>query len=162
MSSGGARARSGPAPDPHALRRDRKGDAAGWTVLPSEGRAGEEPPWPLPEQTSREEDLWWAFWRKPQAILWEQNGQVYEVALHVRCFAEAEKPDASSSLRTLVRQQADALLLTIPAMRAARVKLSSDELRQKREAASASKGKAQAKSSRTRLRAVKATGGRKR
>jgi hypothetical protein len=116
----------------------------------------------LPEQTSREEDLWWAFWRKPQAILWEQNGQVYEVALHVRCFAEAEKPDASSSLRTLVRQQADALLLTIPAMRAARVKLSSDELRQKREAASASKGKAQAKSSRTRLRAVKATGGRKR
>jgi hypothetical protein len=157
MAKGGARARSGPAPDPHALRRDRKSDAAGWTVLPAEGRVGEEPPWPLTTPTDREEDLWWAFWRKPQALLWEANGQVYEVALHVRCFAEAEKPEAPTSLRTLVRQQADALLLTIPAMRAARVKLSSDEVREKRDAAA--KAKPPAKSSRTRLRAVNARGG---
>ena len=160
MAKGGARTRSGPAPDPNALRRDRKSDSAGWTVLPAEGRSGPEPVWPLTKPTSREEDLWFDFWRKPQALLWEENGQRYEVALHVRCFAEAELPEAPTALRTLVRQQADALLLTIPAMRAARVKLSTDEVREKREAAAASKPEPPAQSSRSRLlRAVAADDG---
>lgn len=157
MASGGARTRSGPAPDPHALRRDRKGDAAGWTILPSEGRAGDPPAWPLTAATKRETDLWWTFWRKPQALLWESNGQAYEVALYVRCFAEAERAGAASSLRTLVRQQADALLLTIPAMRAARVKIAPDEVAEKRTAA-AKAVPATAPSSRSRLRAVKGGG----
>ena len=134
MASGGARASSGPAPDPNALRRDRKSDA-GWTVLPVSGREGDAPEWPLTEWTRREEVLWVAFWAKPQAILWEKNGQSFEVALHVRCFAEAELSEAPTALRTLVRQQADALLLTIPAMHSARVKFSDDDLRTKREAA---------------------------
>lgn len=154
MASGGARTRSGPAPDPHALRRDRPTDAAGWTTLPSEGRTGDPPAWPLTDATERENDLWWVLWRKPQALLWQSNGQVFEVAMYVRCFAEAEKAGAASSLRTLVRQQADALLLTIPAMRAARVKIAADEVAEKRTAA-AKKSAPPAPSSRTRLRAVK-------
>ena len=152
MPSGGARARSGPAPDPNALRRDRKSDA-GWTVLPASGREGDAPEWPLTEWSRREEALWVQFWAKPQAILWEQNGQAFEVAMHVRCFAEAEKPEAPTALRTLVRQQADALLLTIPAMHSARVKLSGDELREKRSSAPAESVVPTA-SSRSRLRAV--------
>lgn len=47
MPRGGARANSGPPPDPNALRRDRKEDKAGWTILPAEGRTGELPDWPL-------------------------------------------------------------------------------------------------------------------
>ena len=155
MSSGGARARSGPAPDPHALRRDRKGDAAGWTLLPSEGRSGDAPAWPLTTASARENDLWWTFWRKPQAKLWEQNGQAIEVAIHVRTLAEAETPGAAASRRMLLRQQADALLLTIPAMRAARVRIAVDEVAEKRVEAKAQS--APAPSSRSRLRAVKGT-----
>lgn len=132
MPKGGARSRSGPAPDPDALRRDRKSDAASWTTLPSEPRTGEPPTWPLSEPTERESELWVRFWRKPQAVLWERNQQSFEVAMHVRCFAEAEERSASTSLRTLVRQQADALLLTLPAMHSARVRISSDELAPKR------------------------------
>lgn len=48
MARGGARINSGPPPDPNALRRDRADDKAGWTSLPSEGRAGVVPAWPLP------------------------------------------------------------------------------------------------------------------
>mgnify|MGYP001612917551 CR=1 FL=1 len=156
MGKGGARARSGPPPDPQALRRDRKTDL-GWTVLPAEGRRGPVPEWPLTEESPREAALWARFWAKPQAILWERNGQVFEVALHVRCFAEAEVPAAPTSLRTLVRQQADALLLTIPAMHAARVKLSGDEVGEKR--AQAAPEAPPRVSSRSRLRAVRSAPG---
>lgn len=148
MVAGGARLRSGPPPDPNALRRDRKSDAAGWTVLPAEGRP--VPVWPLVGRSVREADLWVTFWGKPQALLWERNSQVFEVALHVRCFAEAELPGAATPLRTLVRQQADALLLTMPAMLAARVKVAGDELRGKRDVVE----EPVRVSSRARLRAV--------
>lgn len=132
MASGGARARSGPAPDPNALRRDRKDDAQGWTTLPAEGRNAPAPEWPLAGQSDREAELWELYWRKPQALLWEHNGQELEVALHVRRLVEVEQPDASTALGTLVRQQMDALLLTLPAMLAARVRVAADELAVKR------------------------------
>lgn len=131
MASGGARARSGPAPDPNALRRDRKDDAS-WLTLPAEGRKGKTPAWPLLDADARELALWAEYWKKPQALLWEKNGQQLEVALHVRTFFEAERPDAQASLRTLVRQQLDALLLTIPAMHSARVRIAQDEIAVKR------------------------------
>jgi hypothetical protein len=131
MASGGARARSGPAPDPNALRRDRKDDAS-WTVLPAEGRKAKAPEFPLPDVDGREFDLWVTLWAMPQALLWEHNAQVLEVAIHCRTFFEAEKFGASSGLRTLVRQQMDALLLTIPSMNAARIRIGSDEVAVKR------------------------------
>lgn len=150
MASGGARARSGPAPDPNALRRDRKDDAA-WLTLPAEGRQGKTPSWPLLDPDPRELQLWVSYWKKPQAVLWEHNNQHFEVALHIRTFFEAERADAVASLRTLVRQQMDALLLTIPAMHAARVKIAADEVAVKREEASAPVSR---QSARDRLRAV--------
>ena len=151
MASGGARARSGPAPDPNALRRDRKDDAA-WLTLPAEGRTGKTPSWPLLDPDPRELQLWVEYWKKPQALLWDKNGQALEVALHVRTFFEAERADAPASLRTLVRQQLDALLLTIPAMHAARVRIAEDEIAVKRAEVEA---QAPAKlSARDRLKAV--------
>lgn len=123
MSSGGARLRSGPGADPNALRRDRPSDGD-WLVLPSEGRRGPVPEFPLPSATGRELDVWAGLWRRPQAVLWERNRQDLEVALHVRTFVEAEQPEAAAALRTLVRQQLGELLLSIPAMNAARVRFS--------------------------------------
>src|SRR5690606_25624217 len=121
MASGGARARSGPAPDPSSLRRDRV--AGQWVTLPAEGRTGPTPEWPLTDPTARELELWQQLWRKPQALLWERNGQHHEVAMYCRRFAAAEVPDAPVALGTLVRQMMDSLLLTIPAMRSARVRI---------------------------------------
>jgi hypothetical protein len=118
MAKGGARARSGPAPDPTALRRER--DAGEWTILPAEGREGATPDWPLTEQSDREDDLWVDLWSKPQALMWERYGQEIEVALYVRRLAEAEKGDAGVNLGTLVRQMSDSLGLTTPGMRANR------------------------------------------
>lgn len=119
MASGGARARSGPPPDPNALRRNR--DAGEWVTLPAEGRDGPEPRWPLHgEPTARERYIWRDFWKKPQAVMWEHNSQEYEVALLVRRYTEAEAPLASANLSTLVRQMMDSLGLTIPGLRSNR------------------------------------------
>ncbi|MFE9949301.1 hypothetical protein ACFYRJ_17420 [Streptomyces sp. NPDC005531] len=151
MAKGGARARSGPAPDPTALRRER--DAGEWTILPAEGRQGATPDWPLTEQTDREDDLWVGLWTKPQALMWERYGQTIEVALYVRRLAEAEKADAGVNLGTLVRQMSDSLGLTTPGMRANRWRVDRVE-EEPAPARWATSAKAAPNSARARLRAV--------
>ncbi|MEU0670351.1 hypothetical protein ABZ508_33390 [Streptomyces lavendulocolor] len=96
-------------------------------MLPSEGRQGEPPAWPLLGQSEREAELWGRLWRKPQALMWERFGQELEVALYVRRLAEAEEPDARVNLSTLVRQMADSLGLTTPGMRSNRWRITRDE-----------------------------------
>lgn len=118
----GGHARSGPPPDPSALRRDRSTDAA-WITLPASGRSGEPPEWPLGEQTEREAHLWKHFWAKPQAIEWERLGQVHEVAVYVRRLTEAEVRNAPVAVGTLVKQLGEQLGLTIPGMRMHRWKI---------------------------------------
>lgn len=115
MPSGGARARSGPPPDPNALRR-RPRDAGEWWTLPADGREGDPPTWPLSRVKKRELEVWTDLWRKPQAVAWEQLGQNYEVAMYVRRLVQAEAPMAMPALGTLVRQLGEALGLTIPGM----------------------------------------------
>lgn len=155
MPSGGARARSGPAPDPTALRRDR--DAGEWTILPAEGRQGATPEWPLSEQSIREAELWASLWRKPQALMWERYGQELEVALYVRRFSEAEMMDSRVNLSTLVRQMADSLGLTTPGMRANRWRI--DRLEEAApERSGSTKASRASNSARARLRAVSGGG----
>lgn len=113
MAKGGARARSGPPPDPNALRRDR--DGKDWVTLP-EGRDGEPPAWPLTRASKRELALWVSEWRRPQAVMWERNGQELEVALYVRSLAAAERAKAPVNLRTLVKQQQEALGISLPGL----------------------------------------------
>ena len=153
MTKGGARARSGPAPDPNALRRDR--DAGEWTVLPANGRQGATPDWPLSEQSIREVELWESLWRKPQAIMWERFGQELEVALYVRRFAEAELMDSRVNLSTLVRQMADSLGLTTPGMRANRWRVTVEEQESR---PAARRGPARPPSARSRLKVVPGDG----
>jgi hypothetical protein len=115
---GGARTRSGPPPDPTALRRER--DSNDWVKLPAAGRTGRTPPWPLVDPEPRELHLWRGLWRKPQALMWADLGQEVEVALYVRRLCEAEVHESATNLSTLVRQLADSLGLTTPGLRAAR------------------------------------------
>lgn len=131
MASGGARARSGPAPDPNALRRER--DVGEWTTLPAEGREGATPDWPLTELTEREMELWERLWQRPQALMWERYGQEIEVALYVRRLSEAEALESRVNLSTLVRQMADSLGLTTPGLRANRWKIARDEVADRRD-----------------------------
>lgn len=122
MPSGGARSRSGPAPDPNALRRNRKDDAQ-WMTLPSEGRVGPTPEFPAPNQTAREAVLWESMWRKPQAILWERDGLYELVALFVRQLAEAEVEKASAENRKTVRMLFADLWLTPDSMLRNRIRI---------------------------------------
>lgn len=119
MPRGGARVRSGPPPDPFAVRRVRR-DAGDWLCLPAGGRPGAPPEWPLVEGNEREAAIWTQLWARPQAVVWERAGQEFEVALYVRRLTEAELPGAATGLSTLVRQMSDSLGLTTPGMRSNR------------------------------------------
>jgi hypothetical protein len=152
MTKGGARSRSGPAPDPTALRRER--DAGEWTILPAEGREGATPDWPLTEQTDREDDLWVRLWEMPQALMWERYGQEIEVALYVRRLAEAEARESSVALSTLVRQLADSLGLSTPGMRANRWRVDRPSEQDEQPAGPSTVPTIAPSSARARLRAV--------
>jgi hypothetical protein len=117
----------GPAPDPNALRRDRKDDAS-WTSLPSTPRVGPFPCWPLPTASDRELELWGSLWAKPQGSLWLLYGQEHFVAVYVRRSIEAEESGSAVTLGGLTKKMADDLLLNIPAMHKARVKIAADEV----------------------------------
>lgn len=160
MTSGGARRSSGPAPDPNALRRDRKDDAA-WTVLPSEGFKGEVPDFPLPTAVQfetyfmdgkkvtapddaatlqvweAEAELWVQLWRKPQAAMWAKLSMEFEVAAYVRAFLESVRSEASAGLKTAVLRMSAEIGLSLPGMHSMRWKFSEDEIAAKRAAAAA-------------------------
>src|SRR5919205_1600123 len=112
MPSGGARPRSGPAPDPNALRRDRKDDQATWVTLPSR-YDGPVPEWPLTVDPSPQEIIHWKrLWQTPQASIWAVDHLSYEVALYVRRLVEAEVPGAPEGVARLVNQMQGSLGLS--------------------------------------------------
>ena len=163
MVSGGARARSGPAPDPLALRRDRKDDAA-WVTLPAEGYSGVVPEFPLSSisvyytgyedkkpvrhfdqeatEQKREDELglWEVLWAKPQASMWAKLHLEYEVAAYVRAYIESTGPDSNSGLKTAALRMAAEIGLSLPGMYSLRWKFSEDELGAKRAAAPSRSG----------------------
>ena len=99
MPSGGARSRSGPAPDPLSGRSDRRGLSL--TALPAAGYDGEVPEFPLPRPVKRERDLWAWVWRTPQAHAWSaEPWRWHSVAMWARLSAKCETKDASASDQT--------------------------------------------------------------
>lgn len=156
MASGGARGRSGPAPDPKALRRDRKDDAS-WVTLPAGGFDGPVPEFPLPKAIHYERffengkkvevrdddatevawdaelELWETLWRKPQAAMWSKLGMSLDVAAYVRAFLESVEAEASAGLKTAVLRMAGEIGLSLPGMHSLRWKFSEDELGARRE-----------------------------
>lgn len=133
MAKGGARSRSGPAPDPNALRRDRATDA-GWVTLPLEGFQGVVPDWPLPAEPSYDEIVFWErLWRRPQAVMWDRLRMQDDVAAYVRAFLEAVEPGASAGLKTAVLRMAAEIGLSLPGMHSLRWKFAEDELQVQRD-----------------------------
>jgi len=146
---GGARSRSGPPRDPNSGRSEKRS----WTDLPASGRIGEPPTWPLTEATPRELILWERWWRKPEALIWENDGSEDYVALTVRMFAEAEVEKASAENRKTVRMMMADLYLTRDAKDRAGYRVVSDEVAEKREEKAAPRS-----TSRDRMKVVKAGG----
>lgn len=113
MTSGGARFRSGPAPDPNSYKSQNRE----WVDLPAAGYDGPVPDWPLPEMATAEEwEFWVALWRKPQAVQWLAFGVEAQVAMYARTFLEAAKPGASSPLKTTAKQLDNELGISIAPM----------------------------------------------
>lgn len=110
MTKGGARSRSGPPPDPNALRRSRASDPA-WTKIPASGRGVPAPEWPLVTPSERELELWESWWAKPVAVLWE-DADLHYVAFTVRMFMEAEQPKARTEDRKSLKAMMADLYLT--------------------------------------------------
>lgn len=157
MPSGGARARSGPAPDPNALRRDRKDDAD-WVALPAEGFTGSVPDFPLPKipvydiyfsgkervkefdadateaKWESELELWRTLWAKPQAFMWDKLGLQFEVAAYVRAFIRSVSDEGNASDRTAALRMSAEIGLSLPGMHQQRWKFTTDEVGERREA----------------------------
>lgn len=132
MASGGARARSGPAPDPRSGRSDARG--LKFEVLPVEGYSGPIPAFPLPEveivgvdsegkrmvdfaasdaRNLRERELWEQVWAYPQAVVWaRESWRAYSVAQWVRTAVECESIRAKSADKTVLLRLAEQIGLT--------------------------------------------------
>lgn len=155
MPRGGARVNSGPPPDPEALRRDRPSDKDGWTELPSEGRQGPAPKWPLCNLedglTDRESALWTEIWGTPQAVAWERLGWRHEIAIYVRLMVLAEGGQLSAAAE--LRQWSDRLGLNPAAMLRNRWRIVRDQVSERRTAAK-STARAGSKAMRDRLKAL--------
>lgn len=165
---------SGPAADPQALRRDRPADKDSWTVLPSEGRKGNAPAWPLskwrdmekakdPEQRddagaraldARELAVWRQIWKTPQAAQWEKLGWKHDVALYVRMLAGAEQGNMKAASEA--RQWSDRLGLSQMAMLRNRWRIATDEVGARR---TQQRAAPKAPSSRDRFRVVSSGSG---
>lgn len=131
MPKGGPRLNPGPPPDPNALRRDRPSDRDGWTLLPTEGRQGPAPEWPLSEPSARELEVWAALWGMPQAVAWERMSCQFDVASYVRLLVHGESRPVVAALAE-ARQLSDRLGLNPAAMLRNRWRVVDDEVAQRR------------------------------
>ena len=113
MASGGARARSGPAPDPNSYRSLNRD----WVDLPAGGFTGSVPAFPLSDALTVEVELWDELWRKPQAAAWLALGLKFQVAAYVRAFLESTVADASAGLKTAVLRMETELGISIAGMK---------------------------------------------
>lgn len=168
MTSGGARARSGPPPDENAIRRLRPSDEVTWVEL-DPGYQGPVPPYPFdPSQGSEfahpsealhaELEMWKRLWAKPQAAMWLQFGQVDQIAMYVRSYLEASAPGASSAMRGLVRSQENELGISMDGMAKLRWKIRGDDLARRRQSSEKDTGAKSPRTSRAKERRMKAVG----
>lgn len=132
----------------------RRNSRVGPLRLPSEGRQGPPPAWPLLGQSDAEHDAWADLWATPQAVAWERLGWTRVVARYCRFMIRAEgyeDPETGALLSdkdaaSEARQLEDRLGLTPKAMRLLLWEVVSDEVTEKRKTAS--------KGARSRVKAV--------
>lgn len=154
MSKGGARNRSGPAPDPNSERSERRGYTL--TALPAEGYKGEAPAWPIsPGASDVEADYWARIWLTPQACAWSmpsERWRVPMVARWVRMAVRLDQPDAPATLLAPFLRLSDQVGMTTAGLAEMGWAVATDEVGEKRGAAPA------ASSSRDRMKVVRAGG----
>jgi hypothetical protein len=61
-------------------------------------------------------ELWARLWETPQAVMWEQLHQEFEVASYVRCLFRAESPRGSFNYWSQVKQIGESLGLSVSGM----------------------------------------------
>jgi len=116
-------------------------------LLPAGGRKGPTPMWPLQTSASAEELAHWArLWRKPQAVVWEEQELDEIVARYCRIAVAASQVDATAALMAQASSLEDRLGLTPRAMRMLLWQIAPDEVAQRRDE--------DAKSARERMKAV--------
>lgn len=122
----------GPPPkDPSQRRRQNRPPEL--LALPSEGRKGDSPKWPLSAPNAAEKRIWAELWVTPQAVMWERLGWVRTVAKYARAEVEAEQRGATSGARAEARQLEDRLGLTPLAMLRLRWRIAPNEVAEARE-----------------------------
>lgn len=156
MPRGGARNRSGPAPDPNSARSERRGYKL--TALPAEGYKGPIPDFPLPSPSARELEVWETLWRTPQACAWSmpsESWRVIPVAMYTRTLVRCEDPEVPAALLAQLHRFADQIGMTTAGLAEMGWAVARDEVAEK----AAEKPSTPARSSsRDRLRSV--SGGR--
>lgn len=118
----------------------RANQRVGITVLPSSGREGPAPEWPLPPMGGdlaevvgpHERENWERLWMSPEAVAWESLGWTQVVARYARVLTIAEMT-AESKLLAEARQLEDRLGLTPKAKRMLLWVVSDDEVGAKRQ-----------------------------
>lgn len=155
MPSGGARARSGPPPDPDSLKSARRGLT--FTALPAEGFDGEAPDFPLPDVTFHERSLWLWAWKQPQAAAWAKEPWRWpNVALWVRTFVKCAAEDAKAAEVNSLHRLADEIGMTTAGLKLNGWKIATDQVAEKR----AERTEPAGPTARDRLKAISGAGGR--
>lgn len=153
MARGGARNRSGPAPQEGSARSDARGYSL--QALPAEGFSGPVPEWPLPRRVvwfvymddgekvreldegatdavaDREAELWAWAWATPQACAWampSERWRSYTVAMWVRTAVICESSDATAADKNSLHRFADQIGLTTAGLREMGWKVAVDEV----------------------------------
>ncbi|MFW6091099.1 MAG: hypothetical protein ACODAF_04440 [Actinomycetota bacterium] len=130
---GGARNRSGPAPDPRSGRSERR--RIGFRLLPPEGYQGRAPRFPLPNAGNRERRVWRELWKTPQACAWaEEPWRWRTIAMYVRWSVRAEAEDAPAATAVHAERLADRIGLSKPGLRENGWEIARDELADRRAA----------------------------
>ena len=106
------RGASGPARDPNSGRS--RGLA--WREIPADVGDASIPALPLDRPAKRERELWESMWRRPQSVLWREQGLELEVALFVRMSVEALRKNAPTTVRTALIRMRHELYLTPKAL----------------------------------------------
>lgn len=120
----------GPAPKPADQVRRRNAPAANTVKLPPEGRQGDAPEWPLPNEAPQ---TWVDLWATPQAAAWERLGWTRVVARYVHILELCEQPESmTAALLAEARQMEDRLGLTPMSMLRLRWEIAADEVAEKR------------------------------
>ena len=101
----------GPAPDPRSRRSQQR--SASVVSLPSRGRRGRTPAWPLEGEPP---STWAAVWKLPQAVEWERLRLHRVVARYALLLVLVERDEAVAALLSEARQMEDRLGLSPMAM----------------------------------------------